>query len=156
MDLTLFAEITMDFAQQDVTQFPLNDFATRCAYREQQSETWRALPPRDNCIDAEIAPGTFMCCTDTIGDFGVQLFSKKHDRKKSAGNKDKFKGRLTIGPLFLVVFDLYLFSALFLGLVVWKTRQSFQLEFTGLYPSNEQKKEIKAQIPTNIKGRQQQ
>jgi hypothetical protein len=112
--------------------------------RENQAASWGPLAPRLDCVNAELSPGTYRCCSDSIGDFGLQLYKKSPDRAGSSTYKDKFKGRLTIGPLFLVIFDIYLFTSLFLGLIAWRTRQSFQLEFTGLYPSNEQKKEIKA------------
>jgi len=120
-------------------EFPAKSYGTRCAYRENVDEAWRELPSMDTCIDGEVSDALYRCCAQQTGDFGVQVYRKGSSGGGKGGSKDSFKGRLAIGPLFLTLLDIYIVAALFLILIVWKTKESFQLEFTGLYPSQNQK-----------------
>ena len=76
------------------------------------------------------------CCTDHLTDFSVLVSSSKATKtpKSGGGKKDPFGGRLVIGPLFLVIFDLLIIVGAVVAFLIPKKGKSdqFTLEPTGL------------------------
>ena len=76
------------------------------------------------------------CCTDHLTDFSVLVSNTKAATtpKSGGGKKDPFSGRLVIGTLFLVIFDLLIIGGAVVAFLIPKKgkNEQFTLEPTGL------------------------
>lgn len=124
-----------DYNPADPEKFSPKKYASQCSYREDVGENWQELEEVENCINGPLGENTYKCCSTHLCDFGVRIIPIQ-STPKPRSTKDSFEGRLVIGPLFLCLFDLYLVVSIILVLFIWKASSNFQLEETGLYPTN--------------------
>lgn len=133
-DLSFPLNLRMHYRKVSKEDYPDKQFYTRCSYRESGQHEWMTLDSDvDGCNQGENKDGTYQCCSDHLTSFGVQILRKSLISSRIDKPEDDFGGRMVIGPLFIVLLDLYIIACVILILAIFKDKKSFQLEFTGLY-----------------------